>query len=596
MGLILICIFYSRLNLGCWFTIHTFPLYQKHNSFHFIQSYLVSSKKDSDTSDTRRSPKFNENEMTKKNPRTAHPNNSIWHPLQEDTFRRNLVTLEDRTNAVPIAPLVFDADEWERESATRSNHSTENDGDGLEKSVRGYILPLKVEQQLADEFASLAAVEEGAQSVAAVCVEEISHTSIHTPNQTPNQRQEQNPKTRKSLRLRFAALDTTLDSNIKSALLEISTLLCNHQIPRDESVERMFELVVALHERKLLARLRSKKWEKPRYLAKSHKKPLWKDFENLKHRTQFLYSKKEKPLLASILAHLETLGKVYEDFETLPGDEDAQRDGLKDLVLKSYDFTTSLEAKGYLKRLEDSIGKVATSQVSSAVKSLRQIQKIGSYRRICHSLVGISRRYQEVFEGGTEMEFLNGYEGVKTEIGFESWAGSMHIHAEIQLAVFYDLIFQRGGREVSPPPSTSQSPSEPQNNSSPVSSTSSHSTPNFLRPRAIGISKSLCFLCFQFLQKHRSFFPSRTHGRLYDQWTVPDLQEFSDETRRKYRRVLGGVDGEVRGLIEGEPEMWRVEPMTSWDVHCECMDGDMGRKQVREWRCEMVVSSGIFTK
>lgn len=518
--------------------------------------------------------------MTKQNPRTAHSSKSIWHPLDEDTFRRNLVTLEERTNAVPIAPSIFDADEWERENASRFSEKV-SDSDGKEGMEGGYILPLRVEQQLADEFASLAAVEEGAQSVAAVCVEEITHHPSSNISNPPK-------KTRKSLRLRFAALDTTLDSNIKSSLLQISALLCNHSIDEKVCVQEIFEEVVRLHERRLLARLRSKKWEKPRYLAKSHKKPLWKDFENLKHRTQFLYSKKEKALLASILSHLESLGKVYEEFENISGDEEAQREGMKNLVLRSYDFTISPEAKGYLRRLEDSIGKVATSQVSSAVKSLRQIQKIGSYRRICHSLVSISRRYKEVFEGGVEMEFLRGYEGVETSVGFESWAGSMHVHAEVQLCVFYDLVFQDGGDgDILPQPGSpsqtqslkpSSSPKPPTLIASPPSSpectlpSSPSATPNFLKPRAIGISKSLCFLCFQFLQKHKHFFPSRTHGRLYDQWTVPDLAEFSDGTREKYRTVLGGVDAEVRGLIEGEPEMWRVEPMTSLDVYCECLE------------------------
>ncbi|CAG8958043.1 hypothetical protein HYFRA_00000387 [Hymenoscyphus fraxineus] len=466
--------------------------------------------------------------MSKRNPRTAHPSKSIWRPpLEEDSFRRNLVTLEERTNAVPIAPLAFDADVW--------MGGRESGGDG------DHILPLKVEQQLADEFASLAAVEEGAQSVAAVCVEEVNRSLSVNPmrdeceNRNGNENEKQN-----SLRLRFAALDTTLDSNIKLLLLEISALLCQFTSSEEECVEAIFEKVLTLHKRRLLARLRSKKWEKPKYLAKSHKKALWKDFENLKHRTQFLYSKKEKSSLSSILASLDFLAKIYADFEEI--EDEGER--LRDLVIKSYEFSVSGEARGYLKRLEDSVGKVATSQVSSAIKSLRQIQKIGSYRRICYSLVNISRAYKMVFEGGIEMEFLSGYEGVQTSVGYESWAGSMHVHAEIQLCVFYDLLFQSSADK----PST-------------------HAKPDFPKPRAIGISKSLCFLCFQFLQKHKGFFPSRTHGRLYDQWTVPDLEEFSEETVKKYTCILGSVDAEVRGLIEDEPEGWRVEPMTSLDVY-----------------------------
>src|SRR4051812_29603944 len=87
--------------------------------------------------------------------KTAPMYDTIWHRISEDTFRQNLVALEKRTNAVPMDPRVFKL------------------GDGAEID-RGYAwrLPLSVEQQVADDFSFVAAVQQGAQSVAAACIEQ----------------------------------------------------------------------------------------------------------------------------------------------------------------------------------------------------------------------------------------------------------------------------------------------------------------------------------------------------------------------------------------------------------------------------------------
>lgn len=45
--------------------------------------------------------------------------------------------------------------------------------------------------------------------------------------------------------------------------------------------------------------------------------------------------------------------------------------------------------------------------------------------------------------------------------------------------------------------------------------------PRDRRPRAICSSKSACYLCDLFIGLHGSFFVPRTHGRIYDRWTLP---------------------------------------------------------------------------
>jgi hypothetical protein len=435
---------------------------------------------------------------------TAHPDKSIWLSLPEDVFRQHLVNLEDRTNAVPVAPQAFTAAEW----LPTSQHASES----------SHTLPIEIEQQVADDFACLAAVEEGAQSVAAVCIEEHC--------QAPR------------LTLRFAALDTSLNDAVKSTLKETSVILAGVAGSEDaclsDSVDALFRHVIQLHFRRLLARLRSSKWEKPNYLSKSHKKPLWRDFNNLIHRAQFAYAKNEKASRVLVEKLLGELATVYESFELTSGDGILQ---MEYLVGASSTFWSTEAIKVYLLRLESSVGATPTAQIASAIKTLRQTQKIAAYRRICIFLVKTAREYPRLFESGITMAYLAPYQSVPTTIGFEEWARTSHVHAEVQLAVHYDLISQRKEKL-------------------------------FLTPRAIGISKSLCYLCYQFLRAHQGYFPSRTHGRLYDQWTVPDLAEFDDGLVRRYRAILKDMDEAVVMHTENELELWRIEPMTSIDVYC----------------------------
>jgi hypothetical protein len=445
----------------------------------------------------------NQTRMFRREIRTRDPETTIWLDLPEDIFRQHLVNLEERTNAVPIAPQAFTHAEWLLTSPHASKSS--------------YTLPLEVEQQLADDFACLAAVEEGAQSVAAVCIEEHS----------------QAPK----LTLRFAALDMSLNDAVKSALQNLSPILSAVATGAgpcfSDAVDAFFQGVIQLHFRRLLARLRSSKWEKPKYLSKSHKKPLWHDIENLIHRTQFAYPKKEKASKELTQKLLGELAAVYESFELPSADDITEMDHL---VRASFTFSSAAAIKDYLLHLESSMGSKPTPQVASAIKSLRQIQKIAAYRRISISLVKIAREYPHLFESGITMAYLEPYQSISSTIGYEEWAKTCHVHAEVQLAVHYDLMSQK--REGS-----------------------------FLTPRAIGISKSLCYLCYHFLRVHRRFFPSRTHGRLYDQWTLPDIIEFDDDVAGRYRGILKDIDEEVVRHAESEPELWRLEPMTSIDMY-----------------------------
>jgi hypothetical protein len=430
-------------------------------------------------------------DVTRRDSRTASPVDSIWRDLPEHVFRQHLVSLQERTGPTPMDPQAFSIGKWLSISPPVNE---------------SHVLPVDLEQHLADDFAFLAAVAEGAQSVAAVCIEENSQTLGMT--------------------LRFAAMDISKNETVKRVLQGMCSILSRAAtLVSDESlsdkITPLFHHIIQLHFYRLLARLRSPKWEKPKFLSKSHKKPLWKDFANLVHRAQHTYAKKDKATREMVESRVKELATVYENFEA----SEDQMSSMMELVDASFRFSSAEEIMDYAQRLQNNTKH--THQVASAIKTLRQIQKIASYRRICLSLVSAARQYPTLFQQVT-IEYLIPYKEVPTSIGYHEWATTCHVHAEVQLAVYYDL------------------------------------NRNY-RPRCIGTSKWLCYLCYQFLLAHNQFFPSKTHGRIFDQWTVPDLVEFSEALVQYYRRILKEMDGVVLQQTESEPQVRRLQRMTSCD-------------------------------
>ena len=440
--------------------------------------------------------------------RTARPPDTIWSKVPEDDFRRHLVALEKRTNAVPIDVL------------TESIERVSQDATSTE------ILPLLAEKQVADDLAYVAAVSEGAQSVAAVCLEQhISATKGDEQNRT--------------LVVKVAGMDI-VDDTVKNMLCDIAEVLqivarstsTNPHGNFSTSTQAIFEMIIRQHTQKILGRLRSKKWTKPTYLDRTHKKPLWQDFANLIHRVQHIYPKKsERKVRETTIAQLTELAKIYEDFE-ITDTETGQ--ALRQLVQATYDSCRLPEIRAYASKLEKSTA--STPQIGAALKTLRQLEKIGAYWRIATDLVTNALQHPAVFHN-IRLEYITPYASVPTEITYESWAGKCHVHAEVQLVV--EMALQARDRSGS-------------------------SDKAILRPRVIGTSKYLCYLCYLFLRHHGGFDILSTHGRLYDQWTVPDLAEYDARTRQRLSAVLQDMDGHIqRQLDQMQGIVWRAEPMTS---------------------------------
>lgn len=150
----------------------------------------------------------------------------------------------------------------------------------------------------------------------------------------------------------------------------------------------------------------------------------------------------------------------------------------------------------------------ATSQASSSntplnSKHIKQIEKIGRYRDVCIFFTKAAIRYPELFKD-LRLELLSPYLSTRIFDPYKKDFVDYYVHAEVQLITFYDL-----------------TPS-----------------PNAPAPRVLGVSKCACYLCNLFISLHGKYFISKTHGRLYHQWTVPNLVSMSTAQRRQYRRIL----------------------------------------------------------
>ncbi|KAF3797924.1 hypothetical protein GCG54_00007977 [Colletotrichum gloeosporioides] len=470
---------------------------------------------------------------TKPRPRptnTASPADSIWKHLPEADFRQHVVELEKLTNAVPVhaqtfplppqSDLAADHANSDGDAAADADAETETGAAGADVVGRNpdcvsqqphpRQLSLAAEQRLADDIAYLIAVGEGAQSVAATTVQESRRPQG------------------KGLRVTIASVDAIEPDSqafLRAIFQRLSTVSAE---PSAKTLHSLVDQVTRHHQARLLNRLRSCKWKKPTYLSRTHKKALHADFANLLHRAQFLYTKKEVNERAQLEKELLALAALLEAFETTPPDDD--HEALVDIVRSSYQVCTSSLVADYLQRLQ---GVRATTQIQACLKTLRQIEKIAAYYRICLSLTRLSQAHAKLFHD-VDLLFLLPYEAVPiTTVAFQPWAKSTHVHAEVILSVHHDLELHR------PQPGG----------------------PPWHRPRCLGASKYFCYLCFLFIRHHGAYFAANTHGACYDQWTVPDLADYPETMADRYREVLRAMDTEIQNQTQGA--VWRPEPMTS---------------------------------
>ena len=205
---------------------------------------------------------------------------------------------------------------------------------------------------------------------------------------------------------------------------------------------------------------------------------------------------------------------------------------LREIVKKSYDLCTSAGTT----TLEETMRYYGVAKSKTyVVKHIRQVDKIGRYWGLCVSMTEGSRKYSKTF-ANVQLKALCPYQEKTSNIACKGQQARCHVHAEIQILVFYSTITNAALK----------------------------------KPRVIGVSKSACYLCNLFIQEHRQFFITKTHGQLYERWNFPDLDDFDPSERVKLCRALSAVDRQLqtalvtarKGLKKREKK--RDHPMQSW--------------------------------
>lgn len=299
-------------------------------------------------------------------------------------------------------------------------------------------------------------------------------------------------------------------------------------LSRDACTMELFDCVMKLCEGRIHGRLQSAQWKRPAHRNNDPREPLFVDlFKTLK--TLRGLSSSSSANSDDLLQELKSLSETYQAIDNGVGDPIETTLKVRNAVRKSYDICT----KDGTCSLEETIRSYGfNASLICQSKAMRQVNKIGRYWGLCVDMPEDSRRYRVLFEN-VILQCPLPYRTVPTSISYKTSRKQLldcHVHAEIQLVISYD---KEDPRET-------------------------------LKPRAIGVSKAACYLCNLFIRTHGHFFITKTHGQLYDQWTIPDLSTYTSQQRDHYRQILKSMDAKIQADIPRQPKRKRQGHAGSW--------------------------------
>ncbi len=279
-------------------------------------------------------------------------------------------------------------------------------------------------------------------------------------------------------------------------------------LSRNLCSDSLFNHVISLSRERIHGRLQSKHWKVPTHLRNVTREPLHQELRKIASR---LERQRRKLTVDSqrLIKSLYDVCDLYQSINKCKERTDGERELLKNVVRHSHALATS---NGRCTIEETVSNHGLDSREICSTKVVRQLNKIGRYWGLCIDMAEASRKYAKVFEN-LNVKALHPYQAVRTPISFvKGKIVRCHVHAEMQLLTFYEL----------------------------------HPNMAATKPRVLGVSKSACYLCNMFILKHAHFFITKTHGRLYDQWNVPDLAELGLLQRNEFRQVLKSMNKELQ--------------------------------------------------
>ncbi|KAH0423702.1 hypothetical protein CcaCcLH18_11998 [Colletotrichum camelliae] len=294
--------------------------------------------------------------------------------------------------------------------------------------------------------------------------------------------------------------NTTPSSSIIDGLMRLTARLSGP----NQTVQELLDIVLRFSSTRVLGRLRPPWVEQPRHF----KTPL----PSLQNRLQKCIleigepqqsPEKIAPLLARLKGLVDTLNLAEHPIKT-----DALRNALKTIIISC----SQVARLGNTNSVEEHLKSVGVKLQLAESPEIRQVDKLARYFFTCRDLARVARKpdYRRVFRN-IDVRALNSPAGVHRP-------GTAHycfVHAEIQ-QIFH----------------LEQHPHTP-------------------APRAIGCSKSACYLCDLFIRRHGRYVISHTHGRLYDKWTLPDAGWMTATQMNRFQMLVQSMTKDMREAVEG---------------------------------------------
>ncbi|KAI1210105.1 uncharacterized protein F4807DRAFT_467240 [Annulohypoxylon truncatum] len=292
-----------------------------------------------------------------------------------------------------------------------------------------------------------------------------------------------------------APSQTTLDG--LNNILDIMSKGVRNRMSKDVLQDMIYESVLDLSHERILQRIRPSWVPAPGYFRKGEQ-PLWERTDKILH-----YQKCElklKPGLERLISELRLL-------EKRPSEQDL-RVSLKSIVQRCADVSHDEYCRPSMQQLRQDL-KNEESKWRTSLKDIVQVDKLAGYLALSRDLaeLALQTQYRQLTQE-IDLELLPAQEPLKP-------VGSLkrcYVHAEVQLILHYE--------------------DEP------------HEKP----PRAIGCSKSACFLCDSLIQKLGKYRISRTHGRFFDTWGIPNIKLERPE------RFRSAIEGMIKNMDELNPK------------------------------------------
>ncbi|KAI9730072.1 MAG: hypothetical protein M1834_006064 [Cirrosporium novae-zelandiae] len=316
----------------------------------------------------------------------------------------------------------------------------------------------------------------------------------------------------KALRIRAATNDGIKEPvrELLESILRQFEMIAAKPSDREACTKIMFTQVVTSHQKRILTRLHPPSTtpliDKFRNAIDSIHSQNPDYFENLKTRTQELSDNYDMHR-AQLLSRDESDKRKIEIISMI--------------INQAYEISIMLSRR----TLESSLSEILDDSSDQVRKSVRKLDKLARYRRVCIEFGSFAAENTSRFK---KFSFIPMAAYTSCKLSGEK----RHVHAEIQLVTYMEL------------------------------------HPSYPRPRIIGCNKASCFLCDAFITAHKQYYVSATHGKLYHQWAIPDLEAYSNATRMRFKNTLGSILGMLQNLllVELDPQVPRNIGMESFVV------------------------------